>query len=222
MGVSGNRIADYINGKHLQGKLVNGKIDLDNLDNFRRWAKGVGLFKAEPHNPLLIIKSIKVRNDEVVFSCPQEIEKWSKLRYEVYNWIYDSDNLTISAMLHVALQLALEQGMLTKEFFSLTEGEAIEYLKKIPKAKDIMEMLEKNNLFMRVFDRKSEDKNDLAIKEYLSNNFATDEFYVHSFKSNDVKEGVSGGLKPHYRVAVFLHPKHKNAFDEINRRLKAL
>lgn len=221
-GVSAKKISDYIVGKHLRGKIINNDIDVDNLDNLLRWGIGSKIITSPQYDPIKIIKTMKVNNNTIIYDCNEEINKWVDYRYAVYNAVYDSSNLEVSAMISKALEIAFESNSINKNFFSMTESEAIKYLKTINGADELIKMLESKNLFFRVIDVKNEEKKDDSVEHYLQNNFATNDYYLHSFKSKDVKANISNNKKPHYRTAVFIHPKHKKMKDEIAEKIKKL
>ena len=220
--VSAKRISDYIVGKHLPGKLINSSIDIDNLDNLLRWAKGSGIIHSTPYDPVAILASMKINNTTVIYSNSIEVDKWADFRHEVYNAVYDSPNLEISAMITKALEIAMVNDAIKEEFFSMTEAEAITYLKNIPGAGKIMQMLEQNNKFLRIVDIKSEKKQSIAVDDYLADLLPTQDYYLHSFKSKDVKEGISNKYKSHYRIALFVHPKHQKMKEKLGKKIEQL
>lgn len=109
--------------------VLHGSMDIDNIDNVGRYwfsaSNGERLFDAK-----LIAGSFRFYNRMwyLLDTCIQETKKWQKAREAVYALIYGNPHLNIVMMIRRALDLAFRKGELKKDFFHLSDGEAIDYL----------------------------------------------------------------------------------------------
>lgn len=130
-GVLLSEIAAIIRGRQIPlGKLINGSIDLDNLDNSLRFGLSGGILDERSYDPEHLALAFGLRNDEIFISRGylEDIERWEDCRRKVYEWIYDDRNLAPGMMIVRALEFAFVAGELSKDFFYLTESEAFSYL----------------------------------------------------------------------------------------------
>lgn len=109
--------------------VLHGSMDIDNLDNVGRYwffaSNGERLFDTK-----LIAESFRFHQGKwhLLDICMQEVKKWQKARETVYALIYGAPHLNIVMMIWRALDLAFRKGELEKDFFHLSDGEAIDYL----------------------------------------------------------------------------------------------
>lgn len=107
--------------------LINGTIDIDNIDNSLRWSMGVGVLRSKIYEPEELIHAYGM-NDEGLYlklEYQAEIQKWELCRRLTYNHIYSDENIGPGSLLNRALQFAYEAGNLSEDFFKLTESQAL-------------------------------------------------------------------------------------------------
>lgn len=121
-----------INGKFpFIGKLVNGSIDLDNLDNTLRYGISGGITSTIPYSPQSMAQAFRLIDGSrlVLHSKAQfQLDAWKTLRDEVYKVVYGNSNLRAGMMLQRALDLAFQEGKITTNFFNFTDEQAIAFL----------------------------------------------------------------------------------------------
>lgn len=130
-GVSLKEVISIIKGSHQPlGKLINGTIDLDNLDNSLRFGLSGGIITEKIYDPKHLVLSFDLRGSKIFIlkSYAEEIEKWELCREKVYKWVYGDRNLSPGMMLFRALEFAFLAGELKKNFFYLTDSQALSYL----------------------------------------------------------------------------------------------
>ncbi len=125
-------IIDYISGNIPPiSDLINGSIDLDNLDNTLRFGQSMGLIDAHLYyDPTLIVQSFKLDNGKLTIDGRYlpAINSWEKCRNQVYKFVYSHENLSPGAMLTRALYFAYQEGEITKRFFEKTDDQALNFL----------------------------------------------------------------------------------------------
>lgn len=114
--------------------VVNGTLDLDNLDNVGRFASTVNL-QVEKFDAVQIASCFRLSNSRLGFdewtlldSCLFEVQKWQNARAAVYGKVYSQPQLNISAMIYRAMEFAYCEDRLPKHFFYYNDSEAIQYL----------------------------------------------------------------------------------------------
>jgi len=119
-------ILSLINGEGKFGKLINGEIDLDNLDNTLRFGLTMGIFKKKYYSPEKIADSFSCDGEKLFLKSDHGIAGWERCRQVTYRYVYTSypEN-----MIFRALDLAYKNDDLNKSFFRLDDYEAINYLK---------------------------------------------------------------------------------------------
>ncbi|MGD9129200.1 MAG: HD domain-containing protein [Candidatus Woesebacteria bacterium] len=130
-GTSIKRIIDLINGRGgVCGDLVNGSIDLDNLDNSLRFALSIGLISQLLYSPEAIAELYAIENNQLILLIKdrKDLEAWELTRKIVYDLLYTELNLSPALMMYRALDLAFQENELKKEFFLMTDAEAFSYL----------------------------------------------------------------------------------------------
>jgi len=107
--------------------LINGTIDLDNIDNSLRWGSAIGIIPTNFYDPIQLINAYVYANDKLTLKSEflGQIQKWELCRRLVYDVVYSDLNLTPETMLFRALQFAYEQNELDEKFFDLTDSQAL-------------------------------------------------------------------------------------------------
>lgn len=107
--------------------LINGTIDLDNIDNSLRWGLGWGIFQSKFYEPEELIRAYVLDDHQLALDVAYlpQIQKWELCRRLVYDVVYSDMNLAPGSMLFRALEFAFEAGELRKDFFQLTESQAL-------------------------------------------------------------------------------------------------
>jgi len=106
--------------------LINGTIDLDNLDNTLRWGLGTGVFQSKFYQPEEIVNAFVLNKGKLALKINYQanIQKWELARRLAYELVYSDANLAPASMLLRALQFAYEKKELSKDFFYLTDSQA--------------------------------------------------------------------------------------------------
>lgn len=101
-------INEIISGKGPYGPLINGNIDLDNIDNVFRLAYHIGIVRSGK-TPLNLAQSIRIINGQLVLddgAC-HFVEDWYNVRRELYRYLLlNPDEFSAKCMLQEALELA--------------------------------------------------------------------------------------------------------------------
>jgi len=123
--------------------VVNGSIDIDNLDNTLRFGLSMGLLRDQWYSPERLANSYRFE-DGVVTMAPgvwDEIEGWEKTRMHVYNFVYSLANMSTGMVLYRAMDLAYRENELSRDFFLLTDAEAYHYLLELcnPRTRELMD-----------------------------------------------------------------------------------
>lgn len=107
--------------------LINGTIDLDNIDNSLRWGLGWGVFQGKFYEPEELIKAFIFAGGQLALDVnyQAQIQRWELCRRLVYDVVYSDMNLASGTMLFRALELAFKNNELDEEFFRLTESQAL-------------------------------------------------------------------------------------------------
>ncbi len=107
--------------------LINSTIDLDNIDNSLRWGRGSGTFQNMLYEPEHLINAYTFHHSNLSLKSEyySEIQKWELCRRLVYEAVYSDSNLGPATVLIRALEYAYQAQELTKDFFHLTESQAL-------------------------------------------------------------------------------------------------
>lgn len=116
--------------KLLASEVLNGSLDIDNLDNILRYGVSIGLYNKNSYSPETIAASFDIKNGHVVLNdiCLKDLESWVRCRKVAYDYVYSTQNGAPGSMVHRALDLASKGGRLNTEFFGMTDIEASNYL----------------------------------------------------------------------------------------------
>jgi hypothetical protein len=136
--------------------LINGTIDLDNIDNSLRWGMGVGIFQSKFYEPEDLIKAYIKHGDTLGLKLEyrSEVKKWELCRNLVYDVVYSDMNLGPGSVLFRALEFAYEEGDLKLDFFSLTDSQALYVLenKCNPRTQKLINSLRYWDFYTKVVD----------------------------------------------------------------------
>lgn len=149
-------IKQYVKGENPPlSDIINGSIDLDNLDNSLRWGISTGVLQKKNYNPESIAKGYALRNNsiELHLKDPEQLHKWDTVRKEVYAYVYGDTHETVGSMVIRALSFARREGELTSEYFTFTDSEAYDYLSTRcnPLTRTLMDRLTRWIFYLSVF-----------------------------------------------------------------------
>lgn len=110
--------------------LINGSVDIDNLDNSLRWGLSMGVLPKKTYSPAQLALYYTRHDRQIAFApgVTRQIRAWEKTRSLVYKMVYSPANLAPAVMLLRALYFATQAGQLHKSYFLLTDAEALTYL----------------------------------------------------------------------------------------------
>lgn len=113
--------------------VLNGSLDVDNLDNVLRYGLSLGLISDRSYSPENIAAAFTIHNGVATLSdsCLQDLDAWVETRRVVYDYVYGAENGSPGSMVHRAVDLAYRDGKLAASFFGLTDIEACTYLKTL-------------------------------------------------------------------------------------------
>lgn len=111
--------------------LMNGTIDIDNLDNSLRYGLSQGVISDVLYDPTELAKNYTLMNNQIGFQQGSEdlLAAWEEARKTVYTHVYSQGNLVGSASLHRALAFAVEHDELDRDYFLMTDAEAWLFLR---------------------------------------------------------------------------------------------
>lgn len=250
-GFSMGEITGVIKGKGTAGELINGSIDLDNIDNSLRYGMSGGII-GKMYLPKKILNAF-IQRDGVLFLDKKyagEIRKWESCRKLVYDFVYGDGNISPESMLFRAIALAFEDGEIQKDFFSKTDGEALRYLENEcnPAAGSLIKDLKSWRFYRKAFELKVRNPADSFKKEYtgLKGRKAISEFIGSILNIEERKICVTSArltgtknihmpfldgnsvlenrkTKPEeYVVKIFVDPSAKINNDKLEREMKKL
>lgn len=129
--VSPKDVAAFVCGEFWpMSRILNGSLDIDNLDNVARFKKAARI-KGKNYNPAAIASSFRFRDGQWTLfdSCYEEVEYWLDNREAIYETAYSDPHLALAAMIDHALQIAFFEKEIEPDiFFSLDDDLAIQYL----------------------------------------------------------------------------------------------
>lgn len=253
-GLSLRLITSIIKGEHQPlGKLINGSIDLDNLDNSLRYGLSGGILREKLYEPEHLALSFTLQGGQIrlLKGYLEEIDKWELCREKVYEFVYSDTNLSPGMMLFRALEFAYGKGELKKEFFSLSDSQALEFLKKGCNRRTVK--LVEDIACWRFFQLAAKlitKKPSPKVKElcssrkwraYLADSLAKklkisrEEICVYTgqdkgYKKIDIPfigpDGTTSGHKPksnlRWIIKIYIHPRYKAKFKKAQSLLEEL
>ena len=137
--ISVGEITAYVTGNARPfSDILNGSMDIDNLDNVGRYNLSANL-GAEKFNAIKIASSFRLNhsgcfdNKSGWFildkdSVWEEAQKWKKARRIVYSSIYGTPHLSVAMMVYRAVEIAFFENEIGFDFFLFNDHEAIAYL----------------------------------------------------------------------------------------------
>lgn len=130
LGLKIPQILSLVTGKAKPfSEILNGSIDIDNLDNVGRFHLAAGLGR-RPFDAVHISSSFRFDGKEwiLIDECFDEVQKWKHARAAVYGVVYGDPHLNVSAMMFRAMELAFSENNLSRDFFFLDDLQALEFL----------------------------------------------------------------------------------------------
>lgn len=153
-GIGQKQVVDFVCGRMKPlSDVLNNSMDIDNLDNVYRFNEEarVGGVKFDPR---FIASSLRLHNGKwaLLKKALPEAKKWQRCRIAVYNAVYQDPFAPVTAMLRRAMELAFYEGELAKDFFFLTDADALLRLheKSNQKSRRLVEMLLAGRLYQEV------------------------------------------------------------------------
>lgn len=163
------RVINFVKGKDKpMSDIVNGTIDIDNLDNTLRYGLSMGLLKDSPYSPEEISRAYVMRGGQLMllsqYACG--LAAWEQTRKEVYEFVYGEANLSTGMMLFRALDFASREGEIDKNYFTMTDSEAFHYLLEAcnPRTQTLIERAGRWIFYPRVFNYSSSEATSETVK----------------------------------------------------------
>lgn len=127
-----DRIQAFIEGTdEPMSDIINGSIDVDNLDNSLRFGLSMGIVNSIVYSPEELAESYRMVDGELVLLEPDErnLDGWDWVRKMVYTYVYSEMNLATGTVLIRAMDYAMRANELPYEYFMMTDAQAFEYLR---------------------------------------------------------------------------------------------
>lgn len=136
MGVNLDIVLQFVTGSNPPlSKLINGTIDLDNLDNTLRYGVSAGVISSKnglQYSPRLLANAYRMRDGKLALHdspvLRQHLAEWANCRKETYAYVYSERNLIPGAMVARAIEFAKQSGELHQAFWTMTDAQAYDYL----------------------------------------------------------------------------------------------
>lgn len=148
MGLDIFRIADMAVGKGKLGVLVNGQLDLDNIDNVIRAATAMGVTICDGEDAEVLSRGFVLANEGIALRKENlcQLQKWQQTRFTLYDMIYGAvEDFSLQTMLKLAIRMLLEaddERKLTYLDWRITDEELIsDRIKQHQSAKRIWEKI---------------------------------------------------------------------------------
>lgn len=176
--------------------LINGDIDLDNIDNVVRAASAMGIEGADKHlaeklaSSFVFYKGEKIAISEI---ARDDVVKWKRLRETLYNMILCSiDDFSLQTMLkHIAgclIENPDKNIRLREEDWKLTEQEILKRAEKYPDTRKISKRMKLKDLYKclslvwikgpDVFKYIENKKNQQNLEKLSESIFSTDNYHI--------------------------------------------
>jgi len=149
LGIDPEQVWLTITGKAQFGQLLCGSIDLDNIDNVVRMHNALGLGK-RTSEALTIIDSIIPHKSQLIIrkEAYSAIQSWIQARKSCYDIIvFDEQTLSSQAMLGQLIVHAIDAGILSEEYWYLTDDQLLHKLLDFQLGKEIVKRLVVGNPF---------------------------------------------------------------------------
>ena len=100
-----DRVVALINGNDHNGQLVNGSIDVDNIDNTQRYALTVGILSRLRYDGVALAAAFRITPTGWALDPAVEplLEYWQEVRQVTYDFIHSEWHLGRAALIHKAL-----------------------------------------------------------------------------------------------------------------------
>lgn len=158
-GGSVEKVLELVNGEGEFGDLMNGSIDLDNLDNSLRFCLSSGILTEPAYSPERLADAFTVCEGELALDpsngALEHLQKWEDVRKITYGFVYSPHNLSSAMMTYRALSIAFEEGELHPDYFLYTDTQALRYLSEEcnPRTQALMERAARWQYYPRVYER---------------------------------------------------------------------
>jgi HD superfamily phosphohydrolase len=130
-----NNICQYVLGKGKFGRMINGSIDLDNIDNVIRSVFHIGL-DVDRELPIKIVESFEIdSNFNISFRSENNylLKKWLTARSQLYaHLLLNTYDLKRECMLSYVIEKAVQDEVLKQTDWKMTDTELINFLTTIP------------------------------------------------------------------------------------------
>lgn len=135
--------------------IINGSIDVDNLDNSLRFGLSMGIVNSIIYSPERLADSYRMVDGKLVLMDAdiRDIHGWDWVRKIIYQFVYSNLNLAPGTVLMRAMDFADREGELKKEYFMYTDAQAFEYLatKCNPTTQKLIDFTYRRIIFDQVF-----------------------------------------------------------------------
>lgn len=167
-----DRVIAFVKGEDKPlSDLINGSIDLDNLDNTLRYGLSMGLLHGVKYSPEELAKAYAIRDQKLVLLAEHAagIEGWEETRRIVYEFIYGEINISAGMMLFRALGFARREGEIGRNFFLMTDSEAFIFLatKCNSKTRTLLERANRWIFYPRVYNLREAEVSDKFVAYVL-------------------------------------------------------
>lgn len=174
-GVSVQEISLAIKGEGELGKLINGKVDLDNIDSVPRMAHHMGVNGENLPNwknlqPWKIASGFRKRLGKLSFDFQTVplVEDLLKVRRALYSKLLKNKaDCSAKAMLTRATEIAIEIGALAEDVWALTDSELLSDLCNTPQVKTLAKRLRVGDLYEALGSHLCETKEATHIEQVL-------------------------------------------------------
>lgn len=222
LGGSIEEVSQLVNGKLPPwSDLINGSIDLDNLDNSVRCAVSMGLTNRAPYKPAQLAHRFAIKNGKLINNFTQSQTKgWQKGRDILYEYIYSASYLAPLSMISRALDFASEEGKLSKDFFRMTNLEAYNYLTACnSRNKKLLTLCKQWNFYKQIYYFCGPISNAVKTSGELSNAISK----IANINPEEVTASISKDRRDISRtrwvIQIFVHPDHSLREKEIKEYL---
>lgn len=162
------RVLDFVKGDAKpMSDLLNGTIDIDNLDNTLRYGFSMGLLRDFPYSPEELARAYAIRKGQLVLLAEHTngLQGWEKTRMDVYDFVYGGINLSTGMILFRALDFATRENEIKKDYFTMTDAEAFNYLLQScnSKTRTLIERANRWIFYSRVFNYSTSEATDETI-----------------------------------------------------------
>lgn len=163
-GIAARDVLAMVTGKHPLSAVLNGSMDIDNLDNVYRYGRAIG--KEPLFHPVYLAKAFRFKNEKWFLDAwyyfgkrdchiADAIGRWIKARSEVYQTIYSDQTLIPRQMLERAVNLLYQtRGGLGESFYLLDDADAFQYLLSsgVPEVERLCDHLLRWKMYENVYE----------------------------------------------------------------------